>query len=635
MFVFYIILILFGCLPVMPDAESISGTIEVCSNEGELVNLNYGCFTCICKNGFVQCQKDPCPGQEGCHMLLGETTTNCSSCFKCKGCLHHDSFYESGTEWRDKSDPCTVLTCKAGVVTESEIQCYTPCKNPLPPGPGQCCPTCPDCRINGQEVRPGHSVAILDDPCLRCRCESTSRRMVCEKRSCPVLHCLTSPVKNPGDCCPRCNGSRHFVEPPKGQCLLNNELHPAGHSFEVDRCTVCSCLNATTVCKRKNCPALDCPPSRQSFVHGRQCCPRCLDLPKSTECIDHGRTYQNGAVWQVDACKSCACMDGQVKCAQQTCPQLNTPCPPNSKLIHDPGQCCPRCVDSDGVCTVFGDPHYRTFDGKFYNFQGACKYLLAADCVNNTFHNSSFQIRVINDARNTKTSSWTKIVTIKLRELGIKVYLGRRMRVKINKKNVTLPHIIENKIKVTRTNDSVLLETKIGLRVLWDGNSFLEVAVSPHYRGRLCGLCGNFNKVARDDLTTRSGRLLHDDEAFAEVKFGESWRVGTTKACSRPPFRSRFPAASTQPCHLTSKKPIKDKYCRHLLSNAFTACHSKLLVNPYMKSCVQDMCECPKEKCYCESFIAYAHECERLGVRLPNWRHVFGCPPIQSTSKQR
>lgn len=71
------------------------------------------------------------------------------------------------------------------------------------------------------------------------------------------------------------------------------------------------------------------------------------------------------------------------------------------------------------MCTVFGDPHYRTFDGRVFNFQGACKYLLTSDC-----RNDSFSVRVTNDARSSRSFSWTKTVTLTVK---FKFQISRRL----------------------------------------------------------------------------------------------------------------------------------------------------------------------------------------------------------------
>lgn len=254
--------------------------------------------------------------------------------------------------------------------------------------------------------------------------------------------------------------------------MLGTALYNSGNQFYLDQCTRCSCSNSAVSCVRETCPVHDCPAEHQTVLPGR-CCPQCPEVEEvRPSCTYAGKTYgasiffgslaiafvsipgrseprrgipcndlknlfcprQDGESWKLDSCKACACMQGKVRCAMPMCPQLNLPCPPNSRLEHPEGQCCPRCVESkptsvprrsssshssrsfsscragDGVCTVFGDPHYRTFDGKFYSFKGACKYQLASDCSGHTF-----SVRVTNDARSTRFSAWTKTIAIKVR----------------------------------------------------------------------------------------------------------------------------------------------------------------------------------------------------------------------------
>ncbi|KAJ9590424.1 hypothetical protein L9F63_016547, partial [Diploptera punctata] len=326
-----------------------------------------------------------------------------------------------------------------------------------------------------------------------------------------------------------------------------------------------------------------------------------------------------GETWELGHCKSCVCRQGKPWCPQKICPQSNMACQPNYKLEHKPGECCPSCVESDSVCTVFGDPHYRTFDGKFYSFQGSCKYQLAADCVGRTF-----SIRVTNDARGTKTSAWTKTVSIKVGTL--KINLGQKMRIKVNGLKVFAPYRLEGKVTINKTEDSLRVETHIGMKILWDGSSFLEISVPAAYKNRLCGLCGNFNHLTKDDFTTRRGRLVMDAQ-----KFGTSWRVGGKKACARSEEHLHKETQCQNQSYYKSRENIEK--CGALQKPVFSPCHKKLSFMNYLQSCILDMCECPNEHCNCESFNAYAHECRRLGVPLSDWRRVTGCQSIWTQHK--
>ncbi|XP_015182767.1 PREDICTED: BMP-binding endothelial regulator protein isoform X1 [Polistes dominula] len=595
-------------------SESIKGSRETCDIEGEDFTVdkipNTRCFTCICKNGFVECQKQQCPNIDGCYTLLEVQENQC--CRMCKGCLRNGVYHESGAKWNDRNDPCKIFMCRAGVITESRQRCYTPCSKPMPALPGECCPVCPGCFVNGQKVTDERSFTTIEDPCVTCQCNSS--RLNCSKHACPVLHCPASRIfHEPGECCPRCKGITEFLPPPKGGCILGTTVHNSGSQFYVDECTRCICTNSVISCVRETCPVLECTSEHQTTLPGR-CCPQCPLVEESrASCTYGGRTYGDGETWKLDSCKACACMQGKVRCAMPKCPPLNLPCPPNSKLEHPKDQCCPRCVEGDGVCTVFGDPHYRTFDGKFFSFKGACKYQLASDCVGHTF-----SIRVTNDAGLARSSAWTKTIAIKIGDL--KVNLGQKMKVKVNGKRVDVPYSVENKLDVNRTADSIIVNTPIGIKVLWDGISFLEISASTSYRGRLCGLCGNFNSLPKDDFMTRRGRLLQDPQPF-----GQSWAVGAKKTCT--------PKSLINPEKERRCRGRKDhRLCNRLRSQIFDPCHKKVNPTMYYKACLQDMCECPTEHCYCESFMAYVHECTRLGIQLPHWRKSTRCRTIWDQS---
>ncbi|XP_032689367.1 BMP-binding endothelial regulator protein-like [Odontomachus brunneus] len=589
-------------------SESIIGSRETCDIEGEDFTVdkipNTRCFNCICKNGFVECVKQQCPSIEGCYTLLDPPDNEC--CHRCTGCIQDGVYHESDTEWTDRKDPCIIFTCKSGIITKSTLRCYTPCSNPSPAAPGQCCPVCAGCLVNGQKVTADRSVTTTEDPCVTCRCNNG--QLTCAKQACPTLNCPASKIVHvSGECCPHCRGSRRFLPPPKGACMVGTMLYTSGKQFYADHCTHCTCTNSSVSCTKETCPVLECP--REYQTHGR-CCPQCPIIEESkTSCIYNGKVREDGESWKLDSCKACACKQGKVRCAMPMCPVINEPCPPNTKLERPKDQCCARCVESDGVCTVFGDPHYRTFDGKFYSFKGPCKYQLVSDCAGRTF-----SIRVTNDARSTKSSAWTKTIAIKIGDL--KVNLGQKMRVKVNGKKVDVPYAVANRLDINRTTDSVIVNTQIGIKVLWDGISYLEVSAPSSYRGRLCGLCGNFNSITKDDFTTRRGRLLQDPQ-----QFGQSWAVGAKKMCVR--------ARSGNVDKERRCRGRKDhRLCNRLRSQIFDACHKKVNPMMYYKACLQDMCECPTEHCFCESFVAYVHECQRLGIQLPHWRKATKCRTV-------
>lgn len=268
---------------------------------------------------------------------------------------------------------------------------------------------------------------------------------------------------------------------------------------------------------------------------------------------------------------------------------------------------------------AFGDPHYRTFDGRLLHFQGSCSYVLAKDC-----HGDDFSVHVTNDDRGRRGVAWTQEVAVLLGTVAVRLLQGRT--VVVDQHTVTLPFLREPLLYIELRGHTVILHAQPGLQVLWDGQSQVEVRVPSSYRGRTCGLCGNLNGFAQDDLQGPDGRLQ-----ATEAAFGNSWKVPEGLGPSRPCSAGR----EVDPCRAVGYRARREANarCGLLKTSPFSHCHAVVPPEPFFAACVYDLCACgpgaSADACLCDALEAYASHCRQAGV-TPVWRGptlcVVGCP---------
>nr|XP_056702374.1 IgGFc-binding protein-like [Euleptes europaea] len=330
-------------------------------------------------------------------------------------------------------------------------------------------------------------------------------------------------------------------------------------------------------------------------------------------CMANGQYYQVGEeVILTDTCsRRCSCRHPShpMECQDYACRTLEI-----CKVVHGVRGCYPVKY---GNSWVFGDPHYVTFDGVAFDYEGDCRYTLSKYC--GPFGKlPSFTIKAENQRRGSAAASWAQLVELKIYGENITVVAGQYGKVQVNGILVNLPIVLASgKVSAYFSGSSVFLQSDFGLLVSYDWSYYISVSVPETYSGLLCGLGGNFNGNQSDDFRTPDGSLVPD-----AVTFANSWKD------ARCPSHGT-PAGPPSVCGETELARYRSQNHCGLIGDVrgpFKECHSPAGARVHVESCARDMCVTQgSHQTLCEVLRSYAQQCQSRGISIHPWREIAEC----------
>ena len=94
------------------------------------------------------------------------------------------------------------------------------------------------------------------------------------------------------------------------------------------------------------------------------------------------------------------------------------------------GVCVPNY---QATCWLWGDPHYHSFDGWHFDFQGTCNYVLAStDCPGSNAQGlTPFTVTTKNENRGNPSVSYVRLVTVTTLNTNISIHKGEVGKVRV------------------------------------------------------------------------------------------------------------------------------------------------------------------------------------------------------------
>ncbi|XP_072530492.1 alpha-tectorin-like [Salminus brasiliensis] len=382
-------------------------------------------------------------------------------------------------------------------------------------------------------------------------------------------------------------------------CPANSHYQLCGTSCPA----ACPSLSFPFLCSQ-NCQE-GCQCNDGLLLSGDRCVP-----PMGCGCLHEGHYRQGGErFWHGEQCQSqCVCdgTTGFVRCSPSSCSEQET-----CRIVGGEYGCHSQ---PHATCSASGDPHYTSFDGRTFDFQGTCRYILATVC-NNTRGLPYFQVVARNEAWNGLPVSIT--VEVYVNVSGHLVHVSRNMRgtAEIDSETKNLPVLLDSgRVSVYSSGQNTFITTDFGLSVSYDGSWVVRITVPANYSGATCGLCGNFNGQKNDDFRIRSGALV--PSAF---QFGADWKVENDTSCSDGCGDScstcQNPVAAQAQCEI-----LRDR------QGPVSFCHSHVDPQAYFDDCAFDLCLFGnRHDVLCRSIQTYVSACQSANAPIFPWRQNTTC----------
>ncbi|XP_030004249.1 sushi domain-containing protein 2 [Sphaeramia orbicularis] len=299
------------------------------------------------------------------------------------------------------------------------------------------------------------------------------------------------------------------------------------YGCDIDRGSVCTYHPGSVHCVR----AVQASPK---YAAGQQCCYDSTGSQVLTADSIGGSTPDRGHDWGSPPYKKPPRIPGQSHWVYDVlsfyyCCLWSDNC--HYYFKHRPSSDCRR-YQAPSSAVVFGDPHFITFDGVSFSFNGKGEYTLV------TSADKQLMIQGRTEPVNEGTKA-TKLSAVAMQEASSDVIEVRlvggndHLEVLQNQKRLSFTEQSWMDLKGVfvfsplSSNVTVMFPTGAGVEVrLREGTMTTTVLLPEAFRDATRGLLGNLNGNPKDDLTLNSGLPVQNQSDPQEVfNFGASWAI--------------------------------------------------------------------------------------------------------------